>query len=403
MFLTPEEKIVFLRKKYNITQKELSSSNLTRQFIGMIEIGKRGLTYKTAKIVAENFNTLLKSKNSATIITPEFLLESKTEQALKKLKTVIESRQVNDNLEIEICFAELDNLNKKKLSILLGILYFELEQISASKKYLEIALTLHKPLENLEILLYLGRIFYYENNFFNFVNLISPDLTKLLKNNTEISTKILYNYAYSLYKIKDIEASNKILNTLLKRKNESEINFKINNLIAVISYSEFNKANKAIKSYKNMLENSTVEEKLVIYGNYLEIFLINRVKIDFEEVKNNILKILDFYETSTDHKFKLYILIAKCYLALNNHKMAYYFYILGLELPDNNLISFDTKYEVTIDILKNISLDEIQMNEITEMFLKFFNLNKNYKMALTFIKNLKSEDRKLDILSKLEE
>lgn len=83
--------------------------------------------------------------------------------------------------------------------------------------------------------------------------------------------------------------------------------------------------------------------------------------------------------------------------------MAYYFYILGLELPDNNLISFDTKYEVTIDILKNISLDEIQMNEITEMFLKFFNLNKNYKMALTFIKNLKSEDRKLDILSKLEE
>ncbi len=402
MFLTPEEKIVFLRKKYNITQKELSSSNLTRQFIGMIEIGKRGLTYKTAKIVAENFNTLLKSKNSETIVTPEFLLETKEEQALKRLEVVIDSRQVDSNLEIEICFAELNDYNKKKISILLGILYFELKQIIFSKKYLEIALTLHKPLENLEILLYLGRIFYYEDNFLNFIELITPNLNKLLKNNIDISTKILYNYAYSLYKIKDVQTSNKILLTLLKRKNESEINFKINNLIAIISYSELNKINKAIKSYKKLFENSTVEEKLVIYGNHLEIFLINKSKIDFDEIKNNILKILGFYETSTEHKFKLYILIAKCYLALNNQKMAYYFYMLGLKLPNNNLISFDIKYEVTIDILKNILLDEIQMNEVIEIFLEFFNLNKNYKMALAFIKNLKSEDRKLDILSKLE-
>ena len=120
MFLTPEEKIAYLRKKYKLTQNDLSSIEIKRQFIGMIEIGKRGLTKNTAEIICKNFNLALKNKNINDHITVEFLLETKEEQALKKLSKMMENNKIRSDLEIDIYFSELKGSNQKKIAVLLG-------------------------------------------------------------------------------------------------------------------------------------------------------------------------------------------------------------------------------------------------------------------------------------------
>ena len=63
MFLSPEEKLLAFRKKHKITQGELVGEDITRVFLGMIEIGKRSLTEKTAKLLCKNFNRILKDSS----------------------------------------------------------------------------------------------------------------------------------------------------------------------------------------------------------------------------------------------------------------------------------------------------------------------------------------------------
>lgn len=401
MFLTPEEKISYLRKKYDITQSELSSVEIKRQFIGMIEIGKRSLTKNTAEIISKNFNEILKKRKIEEKITTAYLLETKEEQALKKLYKILENQNMKNDIEIEICFLELEDLKRKELSFLLGKFYFDLKEIELSKKYFEIALYLYKPLENIEILLYLSRIYYYLNQFKETVDLIKNYIFSLIKNPTEDNLKILYNYGYSLYKIDEIESSIEILKKLLKLCKTEDLSFKVKNMLAVIYYLKLNKHKLALKIYKEIFENSNQENRLVIYGNYLEMWLSLKKEIEIEKVIEEIEIFLKNYQTSPDHLFKIYVLIGKCYAELNLEKEANAYYVKALNISDNKLTPIENKYDILLRMLNFNNLKEGELDSIIKNFFILFEEKQDYKIAINFIKKVKSETKKLQILEKL--
>lgn len=401
MFLTPKEKIIYLRKKYNITQSELSSIEIKRQFIGMIEIGKRSLTKNTAEIISKNFNEILKQRKIKKKITASYLLETKEEQALKRLYQILENQDVKNDIEIESCFLELEDSNRKDLSFLFGKFYFDLKEIKFSKKYFEIALCLHKPLEKIEILLYLTRIYYYLNQFRETVDLIKNYTFFLIKNPTDNNLKILYNYGYSLYKIDDIGSSIEILKKLSKLCKLEDLSFKIQNLLATIYYLKLDKYKQALKLYEKIFKDSNQENKLVIYGNYLEMWLLLKKEIEIEKIIEEIRIFLKNYQTSPNHLFKIYILIGKSYIALNLEKEAYFYYIKALNISDNKLTLIENKYEILLELLNLHCLQEEELDTIVDNFFKLFEEKQDYKMAIKFIKKIKLETKKLQILERL--
>lgn len=401
MFLTPEEKIVYLRKKYDLTQNDLSSIEIKRQFIGMIEIGKRGLTKNTAEIICKNFNLALKNKNINDEITVEFLLETKEEQALKKLSKIIENDDLRNDLEIDICFSELKEVNKKKFAFLLGEFYLKLKEIKLSKKYFEIALFLYKPLENIDIILQLTRIYYYLDQFKETVDLVKNYTFALLKDLNEINFKILYNYAYSLYKINNFEDSIDVFNKLLKITKDSDLIFKIKNMLAIIYYSKLGKIRKALNVYASLFEVSSNENKLVIYGNYLELWLLAKKGIDVEQTILDIENFLKNYETTPNHLFKIYILLAKSYYELNQQEDSYYYYMEALKIPDNKFILIEKKYQILLELLDLFMLIDDELDSIIDIFYILFKEEKDYKTALLFIKKIKNEKKQLKLLTNL--
>ena len=399
MFLTPEEKIVYLRKKYNLTQNDLSSIEIKRQFIGMIEIGKRGLTKNTAEIICKNFNLALKNKNINDQITVDFLLETKEEQALKNLSKIIENEDIRNDLEIDIYFSELRGINQKKIAFLLGEFYLKLKEIKLSKKYFEIALFLYKPLENIDIILQLTRIYYYLDQFKETVDLVKNYTFTLLKDSNETNFKILYNYAYSLYKINNFEDSIDIFNKLLKITEDGDLIFKIKNMLAIIYYSKLGKIRKALNIYTSIFEISNNENKLVIYGNYLELWLLAKKGVDVEQTILDIENFLKNYETTPDHLFKIYILLAKSYYELNQQEDSYYYYMEALKIPDNKFILIEKKYQILLELLDLFMLIDDELDSIIDIFYILFKEEKDYKTALLFIKKIKNEKKQLELLT----
>lgn len=401
MFLTPQEKITNLRKQYKITQKELSSSEIQRQFIGMIEIGKRNLTRKTAKLICNNFNEIFIKKNINLKINVEELMASKEIQAKNKLIEILENRLIANDLNIEIYFNELIGDSKKEISFLLGDFYYNLKNVVLAKKYYEMALFLHKPLEKSEIILKLARVNYYLDKFQENIDLIQTYIYDLIKKTDFISYRIVYNYGYSLYKIGKIDLAMDIFKRLLKKNIDIESFFIINNIVAIINYSELNKVRKALNIYNNLFKEASNENKLVIYGNYLEIWLLTKKYLKIEDVLNEIEKFLKCHKTSREHLFKIYILLGKVYFNLNKLHESYSYYLLALNLKRNELISYDLKYKTLIEVLDKFNLDDNQYYELEKIFENLFLENKSYEWAFKFVKKIKNEEKKLLLLQKL--
>lgn len=400
MFLSPEEKIIYLRKKYGITQDELSSSDLTRQFIGMIEIGKRNLTPKTADLICRNFNNILKKRSINDIIEPSSLLETREEQAFVKLNTIIKTKEYQNDLEIDFYFSELNEINRKTISYLLGKFYYELNKIKISKKYYEIALFLNNPLENTDILLELTRINYYLDRFEENVEIVGNYISFLHKNYNETNIKILYNYSYSLYKTGKIDIAIKEFDYLLKQNINNDLSFKIQNMLAIIYYSKQNKIRKALNIYLKLMGVSNNENKLVIYGNYLKIWLINK-KIDIEKIILELNILLDKHKTSDEHLFKIYVLLGEVYFELETKRKSYTYYLRSLKLSNNKLTLSENKYQLILDILEKFELNDKEIEELLEVFLLIYNEEKNYEMTFKIIKKIKIPNLQLFLLTKI--
>lgn len=104
--LSISQKIASLRKKYRISQLELTMDKISRSYLAMIETEKVKLNKTIANLLAENFNIIFKERGIDREITAEYLLETKEEQVYKLALILSEHL---DERDLETTIAEIEN------------------------------------------------------------------------------------------------------------------------------------------------------------------------------------------------------------------------------------------------------------------------------------------------------
>ncbi|WP_461614251.1 helix-turn-helix domain-containing protein [Clostridium sp. Marseille-QA1073] len=111
--LHPGEKIKKLRIMLHAAQKELSSKNISRNFISAIENKRALLSVNAARVIADNLNRIIDDgEYRLPHITSEELLLSEEEQAIRIVKNEITELIKYKNASIEQFKLKVDNIEK---------------------------------------------------------------------------------------------------------------------------------------------------------------------------------------------------------------------------------------------------------------------------------------------------
>lgn len=148
-FLTTGQKIKKIRKSLQMKQEDLATDGITRPFISMIESGRRGLSYKKAKVLAESLNKRAEELNINLYVDANYILRTPSEDALKYCsEKLIDASSISHFEDIIIISTEfnLEDISAKAHHRL-GDLYFKDNiYIDAFVKY-SISLDLYKGID----------------------------------------------------------------------------------------------------------------------------------------------------------------------------------------------------------------------------------------------------------------
>lgn len=408
MFLSPEEKLIRLRKKYKITQKELAGKEITRVFIGMIEVGKRGFTRKTGKILCKNMNDILRSKEIKDRIDLEYLMETKEEQAkeylIKLVENIDKTTIVNSLWDVDQAIFELNTEEKISWNIKIGDILRDMEERLEAKRYYKDSLVGNRDIKMVEEqILEIARLNYYLNDFKDTILTVNKLKVHIVKEKTDLTLKIMYNYAYALYKEKDYKKALKEFKELLIRFKDNEFEFDIKNMIGVC-YEQIGEFTKGIEHYESLKKGRGKEEELIILGNLLSIAIKTNDKGYLDKIYQK-MKLLFLTNLKIDDifNFELTLLLAKGAKALGELKESKKYYLKIFAEEENLKFKNKSKLKAMSELLRILTKEDYLT--VKGLELKYFNLIKNEKscyVVLEFINYYQKNNYKNDLNNTLE-
>lgn len=295
MFLSPEEKLLGLRKKYKITQGELVGNDITRVFLGMIEIGKRSLTEKTAKLLCKNFHKILSEQGIKDKISIQELMKTREKQAVEFLNNMLLSEIDISDDNIWIIEEALYELSPKDRSEFCEKLYERFkhrERYQLAKEYLLKSFHGVRKIPNLKEKL--------KDIFFLCEKLNDPECAVctyrrfsswLVKEKLNPSNEYLkYSFAKALIDVKEYNEALELARFLAKKTKNDNTLFIARNLIARI-YKETNQIEEAIKEYTSLAKGRNSQDKCATYCKVIKIGMelddLNLIKKYYEKCKDN--------------------------------------------------------------------------------------------------------------------
>lgn len=295
MFLSPEEKLLAFRKKHKITQGELVGEDITRVFLGMIEIGKRSLTEKTAKLLCKNFNRILKERGIKDSIKVEELMKTKEQQAIEFFKDILKRDNISSKeiiWDIEEALYEINDADRVNYCLQLFEKFFSLKEYRIARNYLLKFMHRVKDIESIkESLLkifelnkilcdYEGSVFAYRR----FKNKLEKEKW------CEILENILFNYSYALIKCGEYKEAFENLQLLIKKSKNDKFLFETRKLLGK-AYKKMGDYSHATREFISLAKGKTPQDKAEAYSNMIEIALetedIQLLKKFYEKCKVN--------------------------------------------------------------------------------------------------------------------
>ncbi|MBK5242435.1 helix-turn-helix domain-containing protein [Clostridium sp.] len=410
-FLTTGQKIKKIRKILNLNQEELVTDGITRPFISMLESGKRRISNKNAKILAESFNKRAKKLNIELCVDPNYILNTPSEDAskycLEKLANTKYIADIEDIIKISSKF-NLEDISAKAYHRL-GDLYFEIGNYrDAFEKYitvLDIFKSFGKKKLYADLYNILGKckmkLLQYHDALFYFQRANHYSITY---SNSTIQRLSLYNLGLCLKKINKIDNALIYINEFITMC-DKDINFKeyiYANILICTCYETQNNIDKALDVYNGLIPKfSNQQDPLLamIYSNLGSIYLKN----------NDCVKSLDYYNLAqkirTDkdvyNLHRTIIQKADVFIKQNFYDEAIILIKLGLEMASkyndleylikgnyrlaqvytnlNDYINLENIYIHIIYLLKDTKNDEQILkiyNYMSIMYLKQNNLDK---------------------------
>lgn len=283
-FLTPGEKIKSIRTMLGLKQHELASTNITRNFISMLESGKRNLTVETAEILADTFNKFASEKGIAINVTAEYLVATVEEDIHKYY--LRRAREANDLKTLQEI---IDYASSKKLHDILVIAYESIGNIHYNNTdYIQAHLSYNYSLEEAR---YIGN----EERFAFLFNKLGKCKVNLLAyieaityfnrgysyasiyNDLETKKNILFNLAFCNKRMKNYNEAIALINEYLPMCNsaESRNDYLSGVLLKANCYIENKEYSTALMQYYellNMIREDDSEMLGTIYNNIALIY-----------------------------------------------------------------------------------------------------------------------------------
>ncbi|WP_291258727.1 hypothetical protein [Fusobacterium sp.] len=391
MFLSPEEKLLVLRKKYKITQGELVGEDITRVFLGMIEIGKRSLTEKTAKILCKNLQNILQSKGIEKEISISELMKTKEEQAIEFLNNMLLSEIdiSNENLWIiEEALYELQHKEREEFCEKLYLRFKNRKRYLLARDYLlksfhgvrKIRDLRNKLLDMFFISEQLqdpqGAIYIYKK--------FCSDLEK--NKHQQKYDELDYSYIKALISAQCYDNALSISKALLKKSKDDESIYIFRNLIAEILNKQGN-TEKAIKEYSSLVKGRKEQEKCLGYSKIIKIAIESdnkeNIKKYYEKCKHNL---SEQFECSVE-MLDILKTLANGATALNKLKDAKTYYMEALVLSNSLKNVDDQKISIISELLDIVNKSDFYSVQSIEK--EYFKIVRNNKDCIPDIKFLK--------------
>ena len=332
------EKIKKLRLDIGLNQEDLTNDEITRSLISMIENNKRSLTYKTAKIIANTLNQYY--QNLGKEITPDYLLETETQQAerlikeeLEKMQKLLDNPVPGSEVAVEQGFNKMIQFSKEwKLNSMIaelletrGRFYAGTYQYNKALKDYFVALELYlkeSRYDNIiSVYIAIGSSHFYlslfEQALLYFIqaeNIIQNHFNTIIDVEYKIGL-VYYNKMLCYRKLKDLKA---VLNELSRFK---ELDIKDENLklkVLIIegnTYRDLSSFEKAKKIYDRILKHNSAPDNLsLVYENYAELYYSQKEYVKSLEYIN--LAISHAYSVPPNYTVRMLLHTAKTLFAL---------------------------------------------------------------------------------------
>ncbi|MGL4393360.1 MAG: hypothetical protein ACRCSK_08020 [Fusobacteriaceae bacterium] len=410
-YLNPADRIILYRKKYNITQQELSNEKIARVFIGMIEIGKRGLTLRTARLIAQSFNDILKAKKIDEKVSPEDLLKNKHDQALEVLEEMLSKKLILNTkvIDIDEALFQLPVLENSKYCLTIGKIFFDAGNVELAKYYAEKGLVdnFHKKnLENIkQLILLLANANEILGGYDNTISVVTKNEDLVTKKNDVLAQSILLKNANAVWKTGDGKKAVATLEKLSRKTKDRDLKFEIRSLIAEITYLEFKKAKKAIKMFDALLPGTSDKERFTIYSHLLEIGAMNKKSFDLNELINKTLNLIKTYKANSNETFCVYTKIAVAYEKLKEKDLAvkYFMEALSTKGSSTNICEkYDVLNNFLIFLIKAKKSNSAKIMEFLEnCYVELFEVCENYKPIAYFAKIYPSRSKITKMLERI--
>lgn len=285
--MSKREKLIYVRQLLNITQKELAKDNISREFISMVESGKRSMRRDMALTAMKNALEYAKERGIELDLDEEFIARSEEEDLCKICD------ELSNNIEnLEKCYEIIEYSEEKDFQMarvyalkkLGDIFCVSGEYEKASNKYLDavqITETIGRREINQKLYNNLGVV---KNNLGEYLDAINYEKEALtfcnINNDDKIRVTVLYNLASNCFMLNKFESSKKYLDELFKLKLNHHFYCKGRSLYGYM-YVQLKEYDKALEIYKELLEE--VLDRNVMIEIYHNTALCYQEKKEFDE------------------------------------------------------------------------------------------------------------------------
>ena len=369
--MTNQEKLIFIRKLLNARQKDLARNNITREFISMVESGKRNMSRDVAIDIMRNAIEFAKEKEVELNYDEEFIARTKEEDLCvlcEKLPDIKESFEkcdyiVNFGKEQGMSWTEVYATKKKGNIYVVNHEYDKAE--AAYRKCLNLIDSIgsnklkHEIYNNLGLikdrcLKYYDAVMYYQ---------------EALK-----YCYITYNIGLTYYNIGNYEKSMDTLQLLMDDKCEQTSYYYKGNMIQGVILYKLKRTSEALKTLLNLVEIRNLDNSFLIRA-YNNIALCYIDKKEYKKAEEFFDKAIETAKETDRVKHEILGDKGNFYFELKKYEEA------KIALNESIKISEEIgsyKYQLEgLKILYEISNEENNEKEMEEILLKLLSVANN--------------------------
>ncbi|UFH65434.1 tetratricopeptide repeat protein [Clostridium cadaveris] len=379
--MTNQEKLIFIRKLLNARQKDLARNNITREFISMVESGKRNMSRDVAIDIMRNAIEFAKEKEVELNYDEEFIARTKEEDLCvlcEKLPDIKESFEkcdyiVNFGKEQGMSWTEVYATKKKGNIYVVNHEYDKAE--AAYRKCLNLIDSIGSNKLKHEIYNNLGLIKDRCLKYYDAVMYYQEALKYCYINNDFIKKdRITYNIGLTYYNIGNYEKSMDTLQLLMDDKCEQTSYYYKGNMIQGVILYKLKRTSEALKTLLNLVEIRNLDNSFLIRA-YNNIALCYIDKKEYKKAEEFFDKAIETAKETDRVKHEILGDKGNFYFELKKYEEA------KIALNESIKISEEIgsyKYQLEgLKILYEISNEENNEKEMEEILLKLLSVANN--------------------------